>query len=287
MVNLDANIVAMSLVAIGRSLKADFATIEWVISAYTLLLASLILPAGGMLIAGCGAGVLNGETARVSLIVIPPDRAGMASDIMGTYRYAGVVVGFAALGAVLYARVAELVPADAALRVAAGDLTAQSHLVAIAGFRDGLPGPAADRGGHCVRGCRPLLVTSSARQRPTATHRPQARPASRSLSGNEVAPVGALWTGDALLAAQSLGMPVRLLRQRRRPDAAAAVLAALRPAARRQRPLPPSSSGPGSSSASPFFVRRWPRRSGGSSQTDTGARSCLCAPASAWRSRCR
>ncbi|BBD97018.1 MFS transporter [Sphingobium amiense] len=59
-----------------------------------------------MLIAGVGAGVLNGETAKVGLSVIPPERAGMAAGVGGTVRFAGIVVGFAALGAVLYERVA-------------------------------------------------------------------------------------------------------------------------------------------------------------------------------------
>jgi EmrB/QacA subfamily drug resistance transporter len=46
MINLDANIVAVSLPSISKSLNADFTAIEWVISAYTLTFASLVLPAG-------------------------------------------------------------------------------------------------------------------------------------------------------------------------------------------------------------------------------------------------
>ena len=41
----------------------------------------------GMLITGCGAGLLNGETAKVSMSVIPPERGGMASGIGGTLRF--------------------------------------------------------------------------------------------------------------------------------------------------------------------------------------------------------
>src|ERR1700742_2123099 len=48
MINLDANIVAVSLPSIAQSLKADFADIEWVISAYTLTFASLMMPAGAL-----------------------------------------------------------------------------------------------------------------------------------------------------------------------------------------------------------------------------------------------
>src|SRR5258705_12585117 len=46
MINLDANIVAVSLPSIGRTLNADFAATDRVISAYTLAFASLLLPAG-------------------------------------------------------------------------------------------------------------------------------------------------------------------------------------------------------------------------------------------------
>lgn len=59
----------------------------------------------GLLIAGIGAGILNGETAKVGMSVIPPERAGMASGVSGTIRFSGIVLGFAALGAVLFQRV--------------------------------------------------------------------------------------------------------------------------------------------------------------------------------------
>ena len=43
---LDSNIVAVSLPAIGRSLGASFTDIQWVISAYVLTYAALLLAAG-------------------------------------------------------------------------------------------------------------------------------------------------------------------------------------------------------------------------------------------------
>src|ERR1700743_2736201 len=46
MINLDANIVAVSLPSIAHSLGASFANVEWVISAYTLSFASFVLPGG-------------------------------------------------------------------------------------------------------------------------------------------------------------------------------------------------------------------------------------------------
>ena len=55
----------------------------------------------GMLITGCGAGLLNGETAKVSISVIPPERGGMASGIGGTLRFVGLVTGITGLGVVL------------------------------------------------------------------------------------------------------------------------------------------------------------------------------------------
>jgi len=44
---LDSNIVAVSLPAIGRSLGASFTDVQWVISAYVLTYASLLLASGG------------------------------------------------------------------------------------------------------------------------------------------------------------------------------------------------------------------------------------------------
>jgi EmrB/QacA subfamily drug resistance transporter len=101
---------------------------------------------GGMLVMGIGAGILNGETAKVSMTVIPPERAGMASGVSGTVRFTGIVVGFAALGAILYGRVATSIlaglptgltvdPVDFIRSVAAGDLAAK---ISGAGAQDAL-----------------------------------------------------------------------------------------------------------------------------------------------------
>lgn len=58
-----------------------------------------------MFIAAVGAGILNGEIAKVSMAVIPPERAGMASGVSGTMRFSGIVIGFAGLGAILFQRI--------------------------------------------------------------------------------------------------------------------------------------------------------------------------------------
>jgi hypothetical protein len=63
----------------------------------------------GMLATGLGAGLLNGETTKVGMTVIPAERAGMASGISGTMRFTGIVIGFAALGVVLFSRISSAI----------------------------------------------------------------------------------------------------------------------------------------------------------------------------------
>eukprot|EP01037_Dinobryon_pediforme_P036806 gene36806-43925_t len=45
---LDTNIVAVSLPSVARSLHAGFSDIEWIVSAYMLAFAALLLPAGSL-----------------------------------------------------------------------------------------------------------------------------------------------------------------------------------------------------------------------------------------------
>jgi EmrB/QacA subfamily drug resistance transporter len=66
---------------------------------------------GGMLLTGLGAGLLNGETTKVGMTVIPRERSGMASGVSGTVRFTGLVIGIALLGAVLYGQVSATVSA--------------------------------------------------------------------------------------------------------------------------------------------------------------------------------
>ncbi len=54
-----------------------------------------------MTVAGCGAGLLNGETAKVMTSSTTAERAGMASGIATTTRFTGLLVAISALGAVL------------------------------------------------------------------------------------------------------------------------------------------------------------------------------------------
>jgi MFS family permease len=48
MIMLDSNIVAVSLPSIARNLGAAFSDIEWVISAYVLTVAALLMPSGAL-----------------------------------------------------------------------------------------------------------------------------------------------------------------------------------------------------------------------------------------------
>src|SRR6476659_6906497 len=45
---LNSNIVAVSLPSIARDLNATFADIEWVVSAYVLTFAALLMPSGAL-----------------------------------------------------------------------------------------------------------------------------------------------------------------------------------------------------------------------------------------------
>jgi EmrB/QacA subfamily drug resistance transporter len=124
----------------------------------------------GMLMSGIGAGLLNGETTKVGMTVIPAERAGMASGISGTMRFTGIVLGFAALGVVLFSRISAVVtsalPAlDEADRqrfirnVASGDLSgagiasvsnADLHMLALKSFIEGYATLFAASAGFCL-----------------------------------------------------------------------------------------------------------------------------------------
>lgn len=55
----------------------------------------------GMLVLGSGGGLLNGETQKAIMSVVPRERAGMASGISTTSRFSGILLGFALLSGVL------------------------------------------------------------------------------------------------------------------------------------------------------------------------------------------
>ncbi len=76
-------------------------------------LGSWTIVAMGMLVVGSGGGLLNGETQKAIMSVVPRERAGMASGISTTSRFSGILLGFAVLSAVLATSVRRLLlPAD-------------------------------------------------------------------------------------------------------------------------------------------------------------------------------
>jgi len=54
-----------------------------------------------MLVAGCGAGLLNGQTVKVIAGAVPENRAGMASGLASTTRFVGILISVAVLGVIL------------------------------------------------------------------------------------------------------------------------------------------------------------------------------------------
>jgi EmrB/QacA subfamily drug resistance transporter len=55
----------------------------------------------GMIVAGIGAGLLNGETVKVMQGAAPPQRGGMVSGVIATVRFTGLLIFVAGLGSVL------------------------------------------------------------------------------------------------------------------------------------------------------------------------------------------
>ncbi|HEY4080538.1 MAG TPA: MFS transporter [Burkholderiaceae bacterium] len=111
-----------------------------------------------MALAGTGAGLLNGETAKAMQGAIPPQRAGMASGLAGTTRFCGLLSGVAGLGAVLVAvtsanfkRAAEqwslgqTLAGDVVKRFTGGDVSGALHELQV------LPGGAAEAAATALR----------------------------------------------------------------------------------------------------------------------------------------
>jgi EmrB/QacA subfamily drug resistance transporter len=55
----------------------------------------------GMIVTGCGAGILNGDTQKAIMACVPPNRTGMASGISTTTRFSAIATSVGVLGAVL------------------------------------------------------------------------------------------------------------------------------------------------------------------------------------------
>lgn len=63
--------------------------------------AKYALVALGMIVTGCGAGILNGDTQKAIMACVPASRTGMASGISTTTRFTAIVMSVGVLGAVL------------------------------------------------------------------------------------------------------------------------------------------------------------------------------------------
>jgi hypothetical protein len=152
-----------TLLTAGLATTAVGNVLFWIVARNELPYAAFIM---SRVIAGCGAGVLNGTTVKVMGNVVPPDRAGMASGLASTTRFIGILVAVAGLGAVLASGVrASFVAAaitvglspdaaeTAAHRVVAGDLAEMLNLlpdglrpslrhIGLAAFSDGFAAAA-------------------------------------------------------------------------------------------------------------------------------------------------
>jgi EmrB/QacA subfamily drug resistance transporter len=99
-VYFDHRVTGRTLLAVGLGLVC----VGLFTTAMRISLFSYMAIFWSMFVASIGAGILNGQIAKVGMTVIPVERAGMASGVAGTTRFSGVVVGFAALGAILFQR---------------------------------------------------------------------------------------------------------------------------------------------------------------------------------------
>jgi len=138
-------ILTLGLIVIGSGDILSAAALAWS--------GRYVMVALGMAVAGAGTGLLNGETTKVLIGAVPPERAGMAGGLTGTTRFVGIVAGISALGAVLAAGTehhvasglralgAQWTPSDVhafALRAAAGTVTPASGAASASGTFESL-----------------------------------------------------------------------------------------------------------------------------------------------------
>src|SRR5258705_3505730 len=82
--------LGLSVVCIGNLVTAWGAAGSW----WLLLLL-------GMIILGSGGGLLNGDTQKAIMGVVPRERVGMASCISTTSRFSGILLGFVVLSSIM------------------------------------------------------------------------------------------------------------------------------------------------------------------------------------------
>ncbi|WP_186223013.1 MFS transporter [Burkholderia gladioli] len=229
-VHLEHRLSGRALLSIGLVLVAAGLAVASV-TVQLLSYAAVVVP---MFVASLGGGILNGQVAKVSMTVIPVERAGMASGVAGTLRLSGLVLGFAALGAVLVDRIAADVQLhcpllDAGRQLAMTRLILDGHL-GDASFAGGGAGRLrADAGGqpcpgiHGPAGCRvraglscrgPVLAAGrSARNPSPGQRRAASRPGAPGLTpGTANAPPSVVRrAGPSTPRART--MPCRIIRK--------------------------------------------------------------------------
>ncbi|UNO38502.1 MFS transporter [Streptomyces sp. MST-110588] len=95
-------------------------------------LAQAVLDAGsswtallpGLLLAGCGAGLVAPALAGAALAAVPAERAGMAGGAVNTFRQLGYAFGVAGFGAVVTSRMQDTLTPEQAHALAGGDASA-------------------------------------------------------------------------------------------------------------------------------------------------------------------
>jgi EmrB/QacA subfamily drug resistance transporter len=156
--SLGARFSGRTLLTAGLAITVIGNLLFWAVAHAHLPYGAFII---SMLVAGCGAGLLNGQTVKVLSGSVPEDRAGMASGLASTTRFVGILVSVAGMGAVLFSALRhafevaamavgldEAASVVAAKRVASGDLSgmlgmvppaARSalHAAGLAAFADG------------------------------------------------------------------------------------------------------------------------------------------------------
>ena len=147
-----------AMLSAGLAITAGGNFLFWVVAHNGFPYTTFVL---SMLVAGTGAGLLNGETVKVLGGAVPPERAGMASGLASTTRFIGILMGVAGLGAVLSniarnffvsgataAGLSRVTSEKAARLVTSGDLSgmlnavppvlrSELHSVGLAAFADG------------------------------------------------------------------------------------------------------------------------------------------------------
>jgi Na+/melibiose symporter-like transporter len=101
-----------ALLTLGLAITVAGNLLFWAVGRAQLTYGVFVI---AMLMAGCGAGLLNGQTVKVLGGAVPQDRAGMASGLASTTRFIGILISVAGMGAVL-SRVVRRVFGAAAMR---------------------------------------------------------------------------------------------------------------------------------------------------------------------------